>query len=312
MVNQVDDATSRDLDYHAHGPGSRNKTMHPMLGGIHTDSDTTASPLVEGDIFDVNAAGKQTRVARSVPGGANLLNVWSFVTATTRGAYRALFDATAPTTIAEGDAADAGTGVIAARVTHKHAAPATWLATVHDLLSARHGDTTAAAVARGAIITGQGATPKWTLLPKPSTPSVLYHDATDVAWDSMAWTAVAFNAGDFAAVTAGTWTVAAGDVVSFRYRLIGKTMLISLVLSATTIARSGGNPQVLSVTIPAGKTAAATFYARAAFALDNGVVADVLFTVTGTTILIQRTDSAQWANATDTTYIWGQVMLETT
>lgn len=58
--------------------------------------------------------------------------------------------------------------------------------TAHDLLSATHGDTTAAAVARGSIITGQGATPKWTALAIGSAGKALVSDGTDIGWSSSA------------------------------------------------------------------------------------------------------------------------------
>ncbi len=56
--------------------------------------------------------------------------------------------------------------------------------TAHDILSATHGDTTAASVVRGDLVTGQGATPKWTRLAKGAANQVLAMDgtATDVLW----------------------------------------------------------------------------------------------------------------------------------
>ncbi|MFA5379480.1 MAG: LamG-like jellyroll fold domain-containing protein [Dehalococcoidia bacterium] len=52
----------------------------------------------------------------------------------------------------------------------------------HDLLSATHGDTTAAAVVRGDIIIGSGATPKWTRLAKGTANQVLTMGADEPAW----------------------------------------------------------------------------------------------------------------------------------
>jgi hypothetical protein len=56
--------------------------------------------------------------------------------------------------------------------------------TAHNLLSATHGDTTAGTVARGDVITGQGASAKWVRLAKGSANQVLSMDATgtDVVW----------------------------------------------------------------------------------------------------------------------------------
>lgn len=57
--------------------------------------------------------------------------------------------------------------------------------TAHALLSATHSDTTAAAVARGALITGQGASPAWARLAIGTSGYVLTSDGTDVAWAAL-------------------------------------------------------------------------------------------------------------------------------
>ncbi len=56
--------------------------------------------------------------------------------------------------------------------------------TAHNLLSATHGDTTAASVSRGDVLTGQGASAKWARLAKGTANQVLAMDgtATDVIW----------------------------------------------------------------------------------------------------------------------------------
>lgn len=52
----------------------------------------------------------------------------------------------------------------------------------HNLLSATHGDTTAASVTRGALITGQGASAKWASLAVGAANGLLSTDGTDVSW----------------------------------------------------------------------------------------------------------------------------------
>jgi hypothetical protein len=52
----------------------------------------------------------------------------------------------------------------------------------HDLMSATHADTTAAAVVRGDIIIGSGATPKWARLAKGAENYVLKMGADEPAW----------------------------------------------------------------------------------------------------------------------------------
>ncbi len=131
--------------------------------------------------------------------------------------------------------------------------------------------------------------------------------------DSMAWTTPAFSAGNFIASGAGTWTVAAGDVVTYKYMLMGKTMFIAWSLNATTVAQNGADPTALQITIPASKTAASAFI-NPCYALDNNVRVSAYASVaaSGTQIQIFRQDAAQWANATDTTYVFGQIVIETT
>jgi hypothetical protein len=90
--------------------------------------------------------------------------------------------------------------------------------TAHNLLSTAHGDTTAATVSRGAIITGQTATPKWQLLAAGSASQCLQMDASgvDIVWGACATggsgspggatTQVQFNdAGAFGGDTGLTW-----------------------------------------------------------------------------------------------------------
>ena len=52
----------------------------------------------------------------------------------------------------------------------------------HDILSATHSDTTAAAVTRGGLMVGKLATPKWQLLTVGAANTVLGSDGTDLAW----------------------------------------------------------------------------------------------------------------------------------
>ena len=55
---------------------------------------------------------------------------------------------------------------------------------LHTLLGSSHSDTSAAAVTRGALITGQGGTPAWARLTIGSAGTVLRSDGTDVAWST--------------------------------------------------------------------------------------------------------------------------------
>lgn len=63
--------------------------------------------------------------------------------------------------------------------------PGTYAPFTHSLLSSTHADTTAASVVRGDIITGQGATPKWTRLAKGSLNQALLMGADEPAWTAL-------------------------------------------------------------------------------------------------------------------------------
>jgi hypothetical protein len=134
---------------------------HALLSATH--SDTLAAAVADGSIIIGNVTPKWSALAISVP-AAGLINHLAVANGETRPSWKALFDATVPTTMAPSDAAAAGTAVVAARRDHTHGAPATWTATAHNLFSAIHGDTTgAASPVDGDIIIGN-VTPKWSKL----------------------------------------------------------------------------------------------------------------------------------------------------
>ncbi len=88
--------------------------------------------------------------------------------------------------------------------------PSTWIDVAaagtasHAMLSATHSDSTAAAVARGALITGQGSSAKWTLLAKGTVGQFLKSDGTDLAWAT-------FAAGDIP-LTTGSMIIGAASI----------------------------------------------------------------------------------------------------
>lgn len=240
---------------------------HEVLSVRH--SDTLAGTVVAGDVIVGNATPKWSRLARSVPGAAGLMNVIGLENGET---------------------------------------VPSWKAAEHALLSARHSDTLAGTVVRGDIIYGN-STPAWARLAKPSVASFLGHNATDVAWDDGAWTAVSFNAGDFTA-SAGSWTVASGDLVTLAYRLIGKYMTVAFHVQTSSVSST---PSVLNILIPASKTAARTI-TNACLSIDAGTAQGgyCFTTASGTNISIGKVNAAAWAVATDTTYVRGEITFETT
>lgn len=312
------------LDYH-----------HNLLSETH--SDTTSASPVRGDIITAQgASAKWTRLARSVPLASGLLNVLGFKLGDTEPTYYA-----AEHDVLSARHSDALTGtVVLGDLVHGNVTPKwarlagnitatkkfltqtgsgaasavpAWdtiaVADVpaHNLLSATHGDTLADSVVRGDIVYGN-STPKWARLAKPSAGALLTHDATDVAWDTMAWTTPSFDAANFTG-GGGTWTVGSGDVITYAYRMIGsKTMVISFTLDTTSVS---GTTATLSIKVPNSKTTAKTM-THPVFILDNlaRTTGIAIANAGGTTIGVSRTDAANFTASANQTYIYGQITLE--
>ena len=137
-------------------------------------------------------------------------------------------------------------------------------------------------------------------------------DNPQAIYDAHAWTDVAFSAGNFTS-DSGSWTVASGDVDYFAYRVLNKTMSISFRIVGSTVS---GSPNQLRIAIPASATSAGgpTTICRA---IDNGTDRfGVLSTAIGfqyvyiLAISFATATNVTWANATDTTSVWGQIEIE--
>ena len=127
--------------------------------------------------------------------------------------------------------------------------------------------------------------------------------------DFIDWTTPTFAAGDFTASGSMTWTVAAGDVGTYAYTILNKTMTVSFNINTSTV---GGTPSTdLMIAIPATKTATKGMRNPVQL-LDNGTRTTGVAYVdaSGTVIVIQRTDAANFTAATDNTYILGQITFQ--
>ena len=122
-----------------------------------------------------------------------------------------------------------------------------------------------------------------------------------------AWTTPTFAAGDFTAIGAMTWTVEAGDVVTYAYTISGKVMTVAFELITTAI---GGTPSYeLRIKIPGGKTATKNMsgYLRSnnneTYAIGMSAVG-----AGGTNILCYATAAfGNWANPAA---LYGQITFE--
>lgn len=153
---------------------------HTILNGVaHTD--TVLQAVSVGALIVGNNTPAWDKLVASIP-GANLRNVLGLDAGDTVPVWKALLDAVAPAAITIGAAGAAGTSLLASHRDHAHPSPATWTATAHNLLSAIHGDTTAAAAVLGDIIVAT-AGPLWTQyaisVPGANLRNVLGVDAGD-------------------------------------------------------------------------------------------------------------------------------------
>lgn len=123
------------------------------------------------------------------------------------------------------------------------------------------------------------------------------------------WENVPFTAGDFTASASMTWTVASGDIETFAYSLTYKVINVAFNLATTTVGGTLSNR--LKILIPRGLVAARPMR-NTVQVFDNnvGVAGVAMVTTNGTTIDIARIDNANFAAATDLTYVYGQIWFE--
>jgi len=123
------------------------------------------------------------------------------------------------------------------------------------------------------------------------------------------WVSPPYGGGNFTASGSMTWTVESGDVATYAYTLLNRTMTVSFTLNSTSV---GGTPSsVLRIKIPLGKfsTKAMNSFVRAS---DNGtpVPAWCYTDVSGVWLNIQKTDFSNWSLSTNGTTIQGQITFE--
>lgn len=143
------------------------------------------------------------------------------------------------------------------------------------------------------------------------------YDGTDwqlVAHSQGAWINVTYSAGDFTGNGSMTWTVDSGDLVSFQYLVVGKSLTVGLQINTSTVGGSVSN--VLQVKVPGGFSALSTSYGlgHMAYADGGAFQGGGLFQLNGaaTTTLIQclKRDISNWTLATNATGVSGTVTFE--
>lgn len=111
--------------------------------------------------------------------------------------------------------------------------------------------------------------------------------------------------------SAGSWTVDAGDVGCYAYKLEGRRLTVWFQLATTSVASAGAG---LNIALPAGFVAVAgKTIILPFFYNDNGGVTTVgqsQVDPSGVIIRLLKIGFANWANATNTTAVFGMVDVE--
>lgn len=120
----------------------------------------------------------------------------------------------------------------------------------------------------------------------------------------------AFSAGNFTS-NSGTWVVESGDVLTYQYQIINKTMTVNFYIITTTVT---GTPTQLQISVPNAKYS----FSRTAVPFgywDNetgtgGVGQLTVLPNSNYIILSKDIASTAWQSSTNKTYVWGQVTFD--
>lgn len=143
-----------------------------------------------------------------------------------------------------------------------------------------------------------------------------YDDTTDrwrvIAHEQGAAITATFAAGNFTS-SAGTWTVASGDVTTCAYYLCDRMLTLQFYIVTTSVT---GTPTALQINNGAygGFTNAKTTLNMCAGSNAGGGNETCIATTaaSGTLLAISQLDTGTWSNATDTTAVYGTVTFEVT
>lgn len=122
------------------------------------------------------------------------------------------------------------------------------------------------------------------------------------------WITPAYAAGDFTA-DAGNWTVDAGDVQTYSYVILGKTMIVAFDIRNTDVSAAAN---YLQIAIPAGKQAVKSTL-NMCLASDAGGAIEAGFcqvAAAGVIIFIKRVAGAWTITAADNTNVYGEIAFE--
>jgi len=117
----------------------------------------------------------------------------------------------------------------------------------------------------------------------------------------------AYNAGDFTA-TSGAWTVDAGDLASFIYMQIGRTIVVDFRIDTSTTSLATGN---IMIKIPNGKTSNQSGHGFGWIFDGTNAFAMRCFVAAGSNLItLGRVDTLNIAAVTNTLYVQGFILFE--
>jgi hypothetical protein len=177
--------------------------------------------------------------------------------------------------------------------------------------------------AAGTVLLSSGTLPDWSTRPTlrdvAESISGIFDFTNGLKEHSRAqllgeWISPAYAAGDFTGSGGMTWTVDVGDVLTFEYTLIGKTMIVVFALGTTSVTAPVGTD--LQIKIPAAQVSAKTVVGGTLRVSDNGSVGELGVCVVaagGTNILLRRSPLIavpNWTAAVNNTTVQGIVAFE--
>lgn len=156
------------------------------------------------------------------------------------------------------------------------------------------------------IVTAAGDAATWLSLGSGNWRCTDYQRAA-VAPLPGAWITPAFAAGTYGS-NVGSWTVTIGEVSTFKYTVIGKTMILAFVINGGVTT---GSPAYLTIVIPGGFSAVGGIRNSIHYSDDDAATAHTGIAVTSSThIQIHKdlTGATAWGNAA--CYVQGEIAFE--
>lgn len=203
----------------------------PTWGQVNASDVQSGAALTKTDDTNVTLTLGGTP-ATALLAAASLILGWTGTLAASRLSSTAVTPATygSATQVGQFTVDQQGRLTFAGNVTIGGVAPS-----AHNLLSASHGDTTAAAAVRGDIMTAQGVAPLWARLAKGSAYAVLAGDGTDTAWSTFLLSGTAGGKTTFAVINNKTLTLTAADDYNLTVPATGTAALATGIAGGQTI-----------------------------------------------------------------------------